>query len=482
MPSPGASPERRGRRGKYRDNSARAAAADARALAWEILQQVEQGAFADALLGHRLGASRLAERDHALVTRLVYGTLAWQGYLDHIIAAFSRRPPRDLDLPVRSLLRLALFQMCLLTRIPDFAAVDTAVQLAKRFRGGSAVSFVNAVLRRAAVGWQDVRFPSIEDDPIGHLAARLSHPPWLVERWVAQYGINETAALLHANNEPAPTVLRANRRRIEPAVLVTRLREAGCAAEPTSYSPCGIRIERGGGPERLPGYEEGLFSLQGEASQLVGFLLAPRPGERVLDACAAPGGKATHLAELMDDRGEIVALDTNAPGAERIERMARRLGLSIVRAKVADAVTSPDPHGGEPATYDAVLVDAPCSGFGTLRQHPEVKWRRTANDVEALARLQGQLLHAAAPRVRPGGTLVYATCTLGTAENEDQIAAFLRDHAEFETGNPQPLLPEGARDLIGGDGFLRTFPHRHGLDGFFAARLKRRAEHGIVPP
>lgn len=444
---------------------------------------MEAGGYADALLGQALRTGTLSRRDHALVTRLVYGTLAWQGYLDHIVAAFSGRPLQQLDPPVRAVLRLALFQTCVLTRIPDFAAVNTAVHLAKRFRGGSAVSFVNAVLRRAVAGWRAVPFPSEDDDPIGHLATRFSHPHWLVERWLADYGADETAALLRANNEAAPTVLRVNRLKNEPAALLARLHASDCSAVPTAYSPVGLRLDAGTALDALPGHAEGCFTAQGEASQLVGFLVDPRPGERVLDACAAPGGKTTHLAELMNDQGTVVALDPHPRGVERIRRAAQRLGLSIVEAHVADATTwVPDqaaagsPHG----CFDRVLVDAPCSGLGTLRQHPEVKWRRSPVDIGDLAHLQQQLLQRMAGLVRPGGILVYATCTLSAAENEDVLAAFLQRQPAFQVDDARSVLPVSAQTLVGGDGVLRTFPHRHDVDGFFAVRLKRHHTRGIV--
>jgi 16S rRNA (cytosine967-C5)-methyltransferase len=466
-------------RSRRRRNGRSVPATDARALAWEILQRVEAGGYADALLGGRLARRTLSGRDQALLTRLVYGTLAWQAYLDHIVAACAGRPPADLDPPVRTVLRLALFQMCVLTKIPDFAAVDTAVQLAKRFRGGSAVSLVNAVLRRAATGWRQVRLPSSETDLVGHLAIQLSHPRWLVEQWLVRYGVSETTALLQANNEPAPTVLRVNRRRMDTPRLLAQLRAGGSAAAATAYSPVGVQLEAGGAPEALPGYTDGCFSVQGEAAQLVGFLVGPRPGERVLDACAAPGGKTTHLAELMDDRGEVLALDVQARGVERIERMTRRLGLSSVTAVVADATAWPA-SSGQTDGFDRVLVDAPCSGLGTLRQHPEIKWRRRPDDLAAMAGLQQRLLRSVAPCVRGGGTLVYAVCTLGARENEDVVSVFLQTHPEFRVDDPRALLPASAQALVGADGALRTFPHRHGLDGFFAVRLKRRAAHGIV--
>jgi 16S rRNA (cytosine967-C5)-methyltransferase len=460
------------------------AAADPRALAWAILRRVEEGgAFADALLGHRLTGSGLSTRDQGLATRLVYATIAWQGFLDHIANAFSRRPVSELDPPVRTLLRLGLCQMCVLTRIPAFAAVDTSVRLARTLRGGAVAGLLNAVLRRAATDWSNVALPDRATDPLGFLTVRWSHPRWLVERWVVAYGLDEAERLLQANNEAAPSVLRLNRTKGDAAALLARLRGAGVDAMPARFAPCGVQLEQGAGPETLPGFDEGLFCVQGEASQLVGFLVGPASGARVLDACAAPGGKTTHLAELMDDRGEVVALDVHRSGVGRIARLADRLGLSSVRAQVADASVW-QPEGWRPGTvgpFDAALVDAPCSGLGTLRQHPEVRWRRTPSDVAALARLQRDLLSHVAAFVRPGGILVYATCTLSREENEDVVAAVLGADTGLVMDDPRPLLPEPARGLVGPDGCLRTLPHRDGLDGFFAARLRRTGAGGKVP-
>jgi 16S rRNA (cytosine967-C5)-methyltransferase len=439
---------------------------------------VETGGYADALLGRRLPASALSARDQALVTRLVYGTLAWQGFLDHIIAAFARRALAGLDPPVRIVLRLALLQMCVLSKIPAFAAVDTAVRLIKRHRGGVAVSFVNAVLRRAATGWRAVPLPSPTHDLGGYLATRLSHPRWLVEQWLARYGAEETEALLRANNEAAPTVLRVNFMRANRDAVIATLREAGWVVHETRYAPTAITIERGDALAALPGYAQGHCSLQGEASQLVGFLVGAQPGQRVLDACAAPGGKATHLAEMMENRGEIIALDAHPGGVDRTATMARRLGLTILRPLVADARSwMPSAVDSRLSTvdhlFDCVLVDAPCSGLGTLRSHPEIKWRRSRADVAQLASLQLELLARLAGLVRRGGIVVYATCTLTSEENEHVIEAFLRDRSGFHIDDPRPHLPEAARGLVSDDLALRTFPHRHGLDGFFAVRLKR---------
>lgn len=450
----------------------------ARTVAWEILQRVEDGAFADALLGHHLRERGFDRRDQALATRIVYGTIAWQGYLDNILQAFSRREPASLDLPVRVLLRMGLFQIVKLTRVPAFAVVDTTVELSKLHRGGSAAGLVNAVLRRAAREWQTVALPAPEDDLAGHLSVRLSHPRWLVERWIDELGVEETEALLTADNEEAPTVLRVNLHRATRDAVIRDLRDAGFEAEPTLWSPAGVRIIPGGFPGSLPGHAEGRFSVQGEASQLVALIVGASPGNRVLDACAAPGGKATAIAEAMGDTGTVQALDSSEAGVRRISAMARRLGLSSVEASVADATRWQPP--AEDRQFDCILVDAPCTGLGTLRQHPEVRWRRTADDVTRAAELQRRILAHMAGFVRPGGALVYATCTVTREENEDVVASLLATNDELIIDDPRPSLPEKTQELIGTDGFLRTAPQRHNLDGFFAARLKRRTAPAIV--
>lgn len=445
-----------------------------RRLAWEILQRVEEGAFADALLGHRLSRSNLSQRDQALVTRLVYSTLSWQLYLDHLLAPFCRRSLQKLDRPVHLLLRLAMVQLSVLTKIPTFAVVDTTVELAKGHRRGAAAGFVNAVLRQAASKWRSVALPSEESDPALHLSVRWSHPLWLVEQWLGEYGRSRTEALLAANNENAPTALRINALRADRDTVAAKLRAAGFESQPSAYAPAALRLETSTVPERMPGFTEGLYSFQGEASQLVGLMVAPRPGDRVLDLCAAPGGKTLHMAELMKNRGEIVSRDVNARGVAAIRSQAARLGITIVKAEIADAVGWSTAAGGTVEQFDRVLVDAPCSGLGTLRSHPELKWRRKPSDSQSLAELQRRILDAAAPQVKTGGLLTYSTCTVERIENEDVIASFLKRNREFVVDDPRPDLPDATLALVGADYCLRTSPDEHQLDGFFATRLLRR--------
>jgi 16S rRNA (cytosine967-C5)-methyltransferase len=444
--------------------------AEPRRLAWQVLTAVEQGAFADAALGERLRGAELEARDRGLATRLVYGTLAWQGLLDLAIEQGGREP-RQLDLPLRTLLRLALFQLLFLERVPDFAAVDTAVELSKEVKRGAASGLVNAVLRRFLRAEKRIELPPRDADLAAHLAAAFSHPRWLVEAWLAELGPAETEALLAANNEPAPTVVRVNRRRVETHQVTASWAERGIASRPATYAADALVVEPGGDPIALPGYRDGWFAIQGEASQLVVALLDAPARARVLDACAAPGGKATAAAERVGEGGIVVAVDRNRTGLRQLQRDAARLSLSNAVVVAGDATALPI----APAwTADAVLVDAPCSGLGTLRQHPEIKWRRTPQDVQQNARLQLRILESAAGRVAGDGVLVYATCTISAAENADVVDRFLAAHAEFSIADPRSSLPASAHTLIDERGFLQTFPHRQGLDGFFAVRLKRR--------
>lgn len=449
---------------------------DPRFLAWQVLRRVEGGAHADVLLGRALSDADLSPADRALAVRLVYGTLAWQLYLDHLLAGFSHRPLAELDPAILVLLRMALFQICFLDRVPAFAAVDTAVQLAKRHQHGAATGLVNAVLRRAAQGWKGVPLPARERDLAGYLSVRYSHPRWIVEAWLNQFGPEETEQLLLANNEPCPTALRVNRLRTSREHLLQLLQESGASAQAGIYSPDAV-IVSGVDPVSHPLHAEGLYSIQGEAAQLVSYLVAPKPDEAILDVCAAPGGKTTHLAELMSNRGRVVAVDSNSRGIDHLRRECHRLGIAIVETHVADARTWAPP---KQQSFDRVLLDAPCSGLGTLRQHPEIRWRRTPESVRSLSQLQRELLEQAASWVRPGGLLVYATCTLLRQENEEVVDDFLARRRDFSLIAPGDEIPPFARTLLDERGTFRTSPHRQGLDGFFAVRLRRSTPVGNV--
>ncbi len=438
-----------------------------RRVALAVLRRVERDrAYADVALNAALAESTLDARDRALAARLVYGTLAWQGRLDWHLAHLAARPVAALDLELRVILRLGLYQLLLLDRIPPHAAVATSVELAKR-AAPVATGLVNAVLRRAAREGKALPLPDAADT-VRHLAVAYSHPEWLVARWLDAFGPNETRRLLAADNEAAPTVVRARlggRDR-----LLADFAAQGVDATPARYAPDAVVVDSAA-PQLLAGHARGDFVVQSEASQLVARLLDPPPGTRVLDACAAPGGKATYLAELAGDGGLVLACDVRPRRASTIAAVARRLGIARLTVAAADARRPPLAPGTQ---FDRILVDAPCTGLGTLRAHPEVRWSRTPADVHRLAALQAEILDAVTPHLAHGGALVYATCTISPEENEHVVDRWLARHPELERENAAGFLPPSATALIDPDGALRTLPHRDALDGFYAVRVRRR--------
>ncbi|MBI3062296.1 MAG: 16S rRNA (cytosine(967)-C(5))-methyltransferase RsmB [Deltaproteobacteria bacterium] len=441
-----------------------------RELAVEILLKVEtRKAYADILLDHVIERTALPARDRALLTQLVYGTLRWRGRLDwHLNRSLSRSLAGTKPY-LRNLLRLTLYQLLFLDRVPDYAAVNEAVDLAKKRGGEKAGGLVNAVAR-AVLRERERREPDVESGRVSRLAVFCSHPKWLVKKWLDYFGAHETEALLKANNQEPFLTLRANRLRGERAALLELLRAKGFDAEAAPCAPQGIRLKQGSAPDRLPGFEQGLFQVQGEASQLIAHILDPRPGERILDGCAAPGGKTTHIAELMEDRGEIIATDLSAQGLEKLKQNVRGLGIKSVKPFLVDLQRGLT--GALAAPYDRILIDAPCSGLGTLRAHPEAKWHREERDIQRLSRLQKKILGRAGGYLKAGGVLVYSTCTLTREENEEVVEDFLDREKNWVLESVEGYLPREARHLIRGKYFLAP-PHRHDTDGFFAARMRK---------
>jgi 16S rRNA (cytosine967-C5)-methyltransferase len=446
---------------------------EARRIAHSVLVRVEKGgAFANRALDSALSeAGRLDPRDIALATELSYGTLRRQIFIDHALSHFSQRPLADVDVETRALLRLGAHQL-LHMRIPERAAVHETVELAKEFRRGQAVKYVNGVLRSLARERQNILIPPASVDPVGYLSLTESFPQWLVERLLKWKGFEATQAFLAGFNQPAPLTLRVNVRRGDRQEVARAIKASlGLDALPTRYSPAGLMLEDAKAPSALLRPEEGRWQAQDEAAQLVGFFAAPSPGDAVLDACAAPGGKTCHLAELMDDQGSIDAIDVHTNKIREIAEAAQKLGLSIIRPQAADA-TFPlpfAPAGG----YDLVLADLPCSGLGTIRRHPELKVRRTADDITRLAELQARILDNVAPYVRPGGTLLYAVCTFTQEEGSTQVEQFLARHPDFaRSAAPAGAVEWGA--LLDARGDLAVDPAAHGTDAFYAARLVRR--------
>ncbi len=435
----------------------------ARYEALRILVRVEQDrAFADIALEHALEEAKLDPRDAGLCTEIVYGTLRWRRTLDWRLGPHLKRPVAKLDPWVRTLLRLTAYQIFFLDRVPRWAAVDEAVSLARlKARNPGPAEFVNAVLRALTRPGEPPPLPAL---PVEALATRLSFPDWIASRWIARYGGAEAEALMAAMNERPPVTIRANALRAPREVLARRLRDEELAeTRPTALAPEGLVVLRGS-VAQWAAFSQGWCAIQDEASMLIARLLDPQPDELVADACAAPGTKATHLAELMGNRGKIVAMDPHAGRLKLLAKAAGRLGTTIIEAH-AGPVASLAPRWK--MRCDRVLVDAPCSNLGVLRRNPDVKWRRTEDDLARLPEKQRGILAAAASLVKPGGRLVYATCSLEPEENEGVVGAFLERHADWQVDSPAdfPVAPDAG-------GFIRCLPHVHGTDGFTAIRLR----------
>ena len=418
------------------------------------------------------------DRDRALVTEITTGTLRWLGALDRVIEQVAARPTDRLDEEVLTVLRLGAYQLLYLERVPAAAAVHESVTLVRRMGKASAAGLVNAVLRGIA---STARTPLLPPEPgasdtravrLAYLSVTCSHPRWLVERWLDRRGFLRTLAWVRFNNTSPALTLRANRLRTTPVALARHLREHDVRTEPTRFARDGLRV-LAGNPLRTPLFGQGLFLVQDEASQLVAELTAAQPGERVLDACAAPGGKTTAIAAAMRQVGSLVASDLRPARLRLLRRTLDQVGATKVRVVRLD-LGRPPPF--QPV-FDCVLVDAPCSGLGIVRRDPEIRWRRQPVDLARFARDQLTMVSQASRVVRPGGRLVYATCSSEPEENEEVVDAFLGDHPEFDPVHPdqvRPLLSQGLRDTIDDHGRLSTAPDTHGLEAFFAAVLRRR--------
>lgn len=445
--------------------------APARVAAYDVLRAVGSGRADLPGALARVRTTLADERDRALAGEIATGTLRWQGAFDSIVSAFANRPASRLDPEVLDILRLTIFQLLHLDRIPASAAVNDAVQLARKAGKTSASGLVNAVLRRVSRERRHLPLPprpgNPGSDPVAaraYLSIALSHPGWLIDRWAERHGFEAAEAWALFDNAPARLTLRANMLRTTREALADTLATHGVDTEATRFAPHGLAV-RSGNPLLTPIAHDGLFLVQDEASQLVGVFAAPRPGERVLDACASPGGKTTQMAAQIGN-GTIVAADVRGRRVDLLVDTVRRTGAGGVRIVRADG------RSGLPfqASFDAVLLDAPCSGLGTLRRDPDIRWRRTAADLPALADTQLAMLSQAAGVLRPGGRLIYSTCSSEPEENEGVVERFLEARPDFSLA-PADALPELVRPFVGEAGHFQTLPFRDQLEAFFAAML-----------
>ena len=436
-----------------------------RGIALTLLGRIgEEGAFADRILAADPVAS-LPDRDRQFVRELVLGTLRWRGRLDNVISAFAGRSLAELDPPVRDILRLGLYQFMFMDAVPDFAAVDESVRLARTVRGAGAGGLVNALLRR----FQREGEPPPPDEDVDRIAVTLAHPRWLVERWIGRLGVETTEAVCRAGVEKHPVFVRARRGRTTAAELTELLADDGFEPAPVPGFPDYLALAKATGLFGSEPFTGGLCTVQDPAAGMAVDMLGPRPGEHVLDCCAAPGGKTTRIAEFMEDRGRVTAMDIHEGRLGLVRGAAKRLGLESVECVAGDALTfSGAPNNG----YDRVLVDAPCTGTGVLAKRPDMKWRLTPEDIPRMAALQAKILGHMSGLVRPGGVLVYSTCTMEPEENEAVVGGFLAAHLDFflEPAGGFGDVSSGASAHAG----TLVLPCEGGITGAYAAKLIRK--------
>jgi 16S rRNA (cytosine967-C5)-methyltransferase len=452
-----------------------------RDLAIEVYYLCDQaGMYAHAAWSQALSGELVDTRERKVGMEIAFGAIRRKLTLEWMIAQASRRPVRRIDPLARAIIATGLYQVRFMGSVPPHAAVSEAVGSARRLGHRGLPGFVNAVLRTLTSPGFSPDFPDVRSDPVAHISVVHSHPAWIVRMWIEQHGLERTIAMCEAGNTAPPLTVRVNTMQTDAAHLGSLLRAGGTHVTPGRYLPEALILDPPESLGAIPEHQAGLMTVQDESSMMVAHALAPCPGWTVIDACAAPGGKTTHMAELMGDEGRIIAADPNPARLPMVSQAAERLRLSSIETVDADAR-----HLGDmfPGTADAVLVDAPCSGLGVLSRRADARWRKSPDDITSLSRLQAEILDSAARTLKPSGVLVYSTCTVSQAENQDQITAFLDRNPQFAPSSLLPFIPEGARQAVapGNPHMLQLLPGIHGTDGFFIARLERRSSTNASP-
>jgi len=470
----------------------------ARKIALEILLGWEERkSDISSILDRAIRREHLQDADKALLTELVYGVLRWRGRLDYIIKIFTHSG-QEFDNLTLNILRLGTYQLIITDKIPPYAAINESVNLAKPHRGRK--NFINAVLRAIQRNQTEIKYPNKNEKPVQHISSRYSYPKWMVAKWFKRHGVDWTTAFCEASNQVAPLCVRTNTLRTNRDALAELLVQEGVDVNYSVIAPEGLRLKKYPNLTKLSAYKRGWFQAQDESSMLTSHILAPQPEEFIIDVCAGPGGKTTHIGQIMQkptaenqrrrqfeaehsehdfvlaqNRGDIVAFDISEFKLSLIRENCQRLGIDIVKPTKFDASFICELFINK---ADRVLADVPCSNLGVLRRHPDIRWRKTQSQIIALSELQYAILKSASSYLKPNGILVYSTCSTEPEENEQVVMRFLSEHPNFEIENVAPFLPifDGRRseNLVSEMGCMRTYPHLHDMDGFFVARMRRK--------
>lgn len=443
-----------------------------RNAALDILTRVgDGGGYSHLLINQAIEQRGLSDRDTSLLTEIVYGTIQRKHTIDFYLSPFIQKKSK-LKPWVLWLLYMSVYQMVYLERVPDHAVIHEAVEISKKRGHKGIVSMVNGILRNI----QRKGMPSLDtiEDPVERLAVETSHPLWLVKRWIDMYGMDETKSMCHQNLQRPTMSVRVNQVKMTREQVMEQLQQDGFDCESSLLSPQGVIIFKGNVLNHSL-FHDGVVTVQDESSMLVGEMMGVQANMKVLDACSAPGGKATHIAEKMGNQGEVIAYDLHEKKVKLVRNKAEQLGLGNITAKQADGRNLPTIH--EENSFDRILLDAPCSGLGVVRGKPDIKYAKTTDDILALSNIQSELLDAVSSLLKTDGKLVYSTCTVDQEENEKRIEQFLFDHSEYEVDETFfEELPEDAKDLPGLTKWgLQLFPQDFDTDGFFLTRLKKKA-------
>ncbi|NLN49941.1 MAG: 16S rRNA (cytosine(967)-C(5))-methyltransferase RsmB [Clostridiales bacterium] len=431
---------------------------------------IKEGAYPAIEIRRSLNNTNLKNKDKALVTEIVNGTLRNLIKIDWIIKKFIELRWDKVSSNIKNILRCGVYQIIFLDRVPDSAVCNECVELAKKYENIGASKFVNAVLRNISRGKNDIDKPD-KSDIYEYLSVEYSHPLWLVKLWLKDLGIDFTTELLKANNEVPPLTIRVNKLKTTKNELLSILKSCDIITAEGLYNDEAVTIKGVSSLENMESFKKGYFQVQDESSMLVGKVIDPKPGDFIIDVCSAPGGKATHLAEIMSNKGRIISRDIFSHKLRLIQENCKRLGITIIETELFDAVDI-DENNLEKA--DTVLVDAPCSGLGLVRRKPDIRWRKRPEDLDKLPKLQLEILRKASLYVKKSGVLVYCTCTINKKENILVVKEFIKSSNNFELDNIFRFLPENLYAPNKKDGFLELYPNTHKTDGFFIAKMVRK--------